>query len=1008
MMHRTTNGRYQLCHLTLAVALGLGLSSGVAIAQSNATGVIFGQAKAEPSATVHIENIDTGLTRDLSLDSSGRYRASSLPVGRYRVTLRHDGQAVSARDNVSVQLGRGVEVSFTGASTASAQNLEAIQVVASAIPAIDVSSVDNRTVLTSEQLAKVPLQRNITAAALLAPGTVSGDSRFGNLASFNGSSIAENTYYINGYNVTNPLTNFDFTSLPFDAIDQTQILSGGYGAEFGRSTGGVINITTKRGGNTWKGGAAVYWEPEALMAGPRSIYRPQVGAPDSGTLFNYNSRDTSWQTSYGAYISGPLIRDKLFIYATGEFIKQQGSRVNSITSTNGATDFDVKTPRWLGKLDWNITDNHIIELTALSDKTTEQDDFADFDYSTLTRGLGTGGGEYFKNGDKVYVGKYTGYLTDTLTLTALYGRSELEHVDVPDGVDPTCPRVIDQRGVSNPVTGCQVAGQVLVPGANDKTNGWRIDLEWQLGDHDLRGGVDTQTFDSFTGTAEAGGELWIYTTVNPDVPLGNGNNTVPGTSDVVFRQVFATGARVKTKEEAQYVEDRWQINDRWLASIGLRNEQFNNFNGDGVSYARQRHQLAPRLGVSWDVNGDSTFKIFANAGRYHLAMPNNVAVRAASGSLFETEFFSYTGMDPRTSAPLGTVQIGPTVFQNGENGSSPDPHSVAATDLKSNYQDEYILGFQKSLGSAWTFGARATYRKLRSTIDDFCDSRPFHRWAQRNGVGDALIDPAASPGAFGCFLFNPGGSNSFTVDITGDGVPENIQLTKDDLNYPPLKRAYYGLDLFLEHPFDGRWFGRIDYTFARSYGNTEGQVKSDIGQTDVSVTQDWDAPELMQFANGPLPNDRTHQLKAYGYFQMNPEWLFGASLLVSSGRPKNCIGFFLPGADGNETDPLGYGSSYFACDGKPSPRGSKGRLPWTYRLDLNAAYSPAFAHGNLTFKVDVFNLINQQRTLSIQEIHSNTPGNASSGFPVKPDYTQVLSYSDPRTVRLSVKYDFSL
>ena len=87
----------------------------------------------------------------------------------------------------------------------------------------------------------------------------------------------------------------------------------------------------------------------------------------------------------------------------------------------------------------------------------------------------------------------------------------------------------------------------------------------------------------------------------------------------------------------------------------------------------------------------------------------------------------------------------------------------------------------------------------------------------------------------------------------GNYVPFNLRkddfTSPDGVKFPDLKRSYYALDLYLEHHFADDWYGRIDYTFSRSYGNSEGQLKSDIGQLDPSVTQDWDAPEIMQYAN---------------------------------------------------------------------------------------------------------------------------------------------------------------
>ncbi|RNK56824.1 hypothetical protein C9402_12890, partial [Xanthomonas vasicola pv. vasculorum] len=81
------------------------------------------------------------------------------------------------------------------------------------------------------------------------------------------------------------------------------------------------------------------------------------------------------------------------------------------------------------------------------------------------------------------------------------------------------------------------------------------------------------------------------------------------------------------------------------------------------------------------------------------------------------------------------------------------------------------------------------------------------------------------------------------------------------------KRNYVAVDLFIEHPFDEKWYGRVDYTWSHLYGNTEGQVKSDLGQADISKTQDWDAAQLMYYAGGNLANDRRHQLKAFGAYQ---------------------------------------------------------------------------------------------------------------------------------------------
>src|SRR5690606_23866718 len=108
-------------------------------------------------------------------------------------------------------------------------------------------------------------------------------------------------------------------------------------------------------------------------------------------------------------------------------------------------------------------------------------------------------------------------------------------------------------------------------------------------------------------------------------------------------------------------------------------------------------------------------------------------------------------------------------------------------------------------------------------------------------------------------------------------------------------------------------YGKINYTWSRNFGNTEGQLASDLdtgsgGQTDVSVTQDWDLPQLMDGANGLLPNHRTHQFKIFGYYKLNEEWLFGGSSIIASGRPKNCTSYY-PSADQGLYD----GAYYYYC-----------------------------------------------------------------------------------------------
>ncbi|HTH69241.1 MAG TPA: carboxypeptidase regulatory-like domain-containing protein, partial [Rhodanobacter sp.] len=234
--------------LSLAAAITLGLYGAVAPAPVHAqatTGSIFGQAPAGSGESVLVRS-NSGVSRQVAVDANGRYTVDSLPLGDYTVTLQRDGQAIDSRSHVTMRVGAGTEVSFAGA--AGAQTLSAVTVQANALPSIDVTGVDSRTVITSQQLARLPLARSAEAIALLAPGVVEGSGLFnglsttgGSVVSLGGSSVVENAYYINGFNTTDPLSGFGGLTLPYGAIDQQEVLSGGYGAAYGRSDGGVIS-----------------------------------------------------------------------------------------------------------------------------------------------------------------------------------------------------------------------------------------------------------------------------------------------------------------------------------------------------------------------------------------------------------------------------------------------------------------------------------------------------------------------------------------------------------------------------------------------------------------------------------------------------------------------------------------------------------------------------------------------------------------------------------------------
>jgi hypothetical protein len=1029
MQPRNSN-RCRLRRSALAVALGLCMSSGAVMAQST-VGSVFGSAEA--GATVQIQNLGNGSTRSATVDQDGRYTFSSLQPGNYRVSVAENGQTITR--NVQVVGGQGSNVNLV----ASAQELGAVQVSANTLPAIDVSSVESTTVFTAEQLAKLPVARNQNAVALLAPGASSSDPSLSPIV-FNGSSAAENSYYVNGFPVTNQFQSLTYSQLPFEAIGQQEVKSGGYGAKYGYATGGVISVITKRGTNTWEGGARIDWTPESLCGHDPASYLV------NGNLVRLRDRNTSDQKTYAAWIGGPLVKDRLFMYALFQQTRTvadtylgwpNGPTPDGSPGTPAGASHDItKNPYWLVKLDWNINDNNIVEYTGFND--TSNDESAMY-YSVYGADAEGHKGDYqgtiySKTGGETHILKYTGYLTDNFTLTAQYGR--LKYARDQYGIDaqgrleaydgnvlnldqPGCPGVIDLRnavsqGLVQPIQGCSWAGGMNKRGGGDERKEGRLDLEWNVGDHDLRAGYVDDKWTTDTGQqGYEGGVLWYY--------LSNDAETLSTdpADNYALGILFNTGASVEVDQKSYYLEDYWHITDNFMAYLGVRNDSFENKNGNGETFVSQDNIWQPRLGFSWDVNGDSSFKIYGSAGLYSLPIAATVALRGASASIFEEQFWTYTGVkDDGTGAPILGDKFG-TVVINGEAGFAPPAGAVADRDLKPIQQQEFILGFDKQLWSDWTLGVRAMHRTLVNTIDDMCNWTPFYNWAVANGK-DA--DPSGPPSTMpGCWIVNPGRGAKFDIDVDGDGTLDSVTLSKNDIGLPDAKRKYDSIEVSLEKQWNAKWYLRASYVWSHNYGNTEGLVKSDFAggaQTDTGTTQDFDFPELMVGANGNLPNDRRHTFKLYGAFAPTDEWTIGANLLVQSGRPKNCFGV-LPAAEYQQGGVAPYlgGSSFLACHGEVVPRGSLGTMPILWNLDMGVTYEPHWAKG-LSLAVNVINVFNKHTPIKRYENAESARHTGPDGS-VGPDaYTLRTTYDStfgqphdwqiPRYFRFTAEYDFSL
>jgi hypothetical protein len=1056
--------RMPVRHTALAVAVAMGFGFSGHVSAQATTGTITGQAPVSAGETVQVVG-GSGFNRTVPVDKSGRY-SIDLPVGTYSVTLQQNGQAIQSKTDVTALASKSVTVDFVsaaGASAANAQNLSSVMVTANSIPPIDVSSTRESTVITSEQLKNLPLQRTGAAIALLAPGTVQGASALGNgptgepLVSFGGSSVVENAYYINGFNTTDPISGSGGITLPYGAIAQQETLTNGYGAEYGRSTGGVISQIGQSGTNTWHFGGSVLFQPSGVQGTQGNTYfmnpaiNPSVvaatGKQAPGTLLDYRNDNSQWEQVYDAYVGGPLIKDKLFFFLAAEAEHHENDNVGQVSGAGTPYEYQnsYTDPKYYAKIDWNITDSNILSFTSIKNEEQYNGSYYNYDYPSKTEGSFAGNTLSYKNSFQLNIMKFTSYITDDLTLNVLFGKMDGTYYTYqPGGVDLPNIANADQQVVNGAIPNGGVGYSnantnqfQYSPDHKSEELNLRFDLSYKLGDHTIAAGIDNQTTrDLNDGQINTGpGYQWVYYNTGNANPIAGTSPSAPpyvasAGANYVEKVIYITSTSVKVSQKAQYIKDTWQVTPNLLLDLGLRNDAFTNYNPDGQAYVNlTKPQWAPRLGFSWDILGDSSMKLFGNAGRYYLALPTGVALREASASTFTGQYYTYTGVT-NTGIPTGLTGIyscgqvcgnGAPVSVNNEYGSPLDPGTVAATNLKASYQDSFVLGFQHQFAPNWDYGVTGTWTKMKNIIDDtgmgpsaICDAL----LAQNPG----LLNQAAANGADcgpsmyvnASILINPGSTQTYKIKNLNGGYGY-ATVSPQTLGFPPAFRNYYSLETFIEHVWDGKWYAKFDYVYSKSYGTSEGPVQSNIGQggTSQSATEQWDYTQIMSNANGLQANNRKHVFKAYGTYQFLPEWSISAVLQLASGTPVSCLGLYGP----EQSNPgLAYGpGNYHWCGGNPTPTGSTGFTPWIHTLGLQLQYRPEWADKKLAFQIQVQNITNEQKlTQEVSNFGANTtPGalNAlyKSGIAVNSYETGYIGYSaveQPRTVQFGVTYDW--
>jgi outer membrane receptor protein involved in Fe transport len=952
---------------SLLLSVGLLLIAPLVFAQT--TGEILGtvsdtQGGALPGVTVEATSPNLQGARTVVTGANGSYRMPTLPPGTYRVKAVLSGFSTAEKTAI-VQLDSTATVNFTMQIT---QREEVV--VSGEAPVVDTSNTTIGSNYTAKVMEKLPLGRNYASVVQLQPGvnTDTGDLQGRGLAlSLYGSTSAENLFLIDGVNTNQVNRGVQGKIINNEFIQEVEVKTGGYQAEYGRSTGGVINVITKSGGNEFHGDVFGSYAPTSFRADQKR---------EEGDQFNLTYDDVE-TLDYGADLGGFFVKDRIWFFTAYNRGDNSQDRVPRSAQSVLGQHFreDIGYNLFSGKLTFNIAQGSTLVGTYFRDP--EHRDGAIFTPTGSDPDSFSGRRDI---GSEDYAGRFNQLFGSFGVLTLQYAKHKDRYIFKP--LDNTQVGVVDRTNAADYPFYPVFNGFGSIPGFTQHNTGDRDAYEGSFtsyfGNHELKVGGDfvenvTTAVTSYTG----GQRIRVRTcSTNPDsasyCPTGGAayTNYLGQARNVYFEHNFysdqlgsfnpiaATTTAPPSELWSAYLQDTWRITPRLTLNAGVRYDVQEIQNADEITTIDLDDQWSPRAGLIYDWKGDGSTKLFASYGRFYYALPNDLNVRIY-GSQFSTTTWNCDGPDsPNGAMPPGgtSAEHDPSCVPNRDplfqGGASFQP---VDKDLNGMYQDEFTLGVEMALTPTFAVGLKGMYRDLGNVIEDRCDL----------DYNDVEINREAS-----CALINPGsgerwaGGNSvedfpwcdhagsdFVSPTAGQCFPDGAP------QVPDAKREFKGIEFTARKTFTQNLWAQFSYLWSELRGNYDGAVRVASGQTDPGINADYDYPLFSVNADGRLYLDRPHQLRLDTVYTAPFGLSVGLGAYYRSGAPVSRYGWynvFYP----NLLHLLTRGEDTAVSDG---------RLPATYEANISLGYTFNFGRVSVTPTLYVFNLLDRQATTDVEE-----------------------------------------
>jgi hypothetical protein len=952
-----------------------------------------------PGATVKVEG--AAFVRTATTDSEGFYRMQQVPPGLYKINVTAPSFTSANIEGVAVVLGKTTPVDL---SLKVGNVTEQVVITSDNVARIDPTDNKIQTNITTQTIEALPKGNNLTSLLKIAPAArpeaMSGSSTAGTSGGIqvDGASGSENSFIIDGQEVSNFRTGMlnVNNNLPFQFVQEIQIKTSGFEAEYGGATGGVINVVTKGGANQFHGEAGYQFEPNQLWASPRPIlnsFRNGAGA----TFYQKNdyiqNKKDDFTNHFPSFaLGGPIKHDRLWFFTSYAPQIFNTTRVTNYFTQSGTTNGAIvpnaslqsqtyhqsfRQEYWQNRLDaapfntlrlsatylWNpIIQNGLLPQNSIViNGVPASVNFGGSIGTLVGSDLAErqGGRQNSNNVTTQAVWTPTSKLVATFRFSRGFLNEKLNSYFIPQQTRFVC------GGTSVPANAaCGLGFQNISNNDNiffdaSVRRNFEGDVSYLAnnlaGRHEFKGGYQNTKVTNSVSTGYI-----PYGIVQ--LSYGQTINSLTGRSDPVnpnaigagYVQRFGRTGKASNQAHSIYVQDRWQPITRLSLNLGVRFEKENlpSFNGFAppINFG-WGDKIVPRLGVAFDLTGDGKSKIFASYGQFTDRLKFELPRGSFGGEFYRRDFFEITADHPEyTYYTLARI-----VGSNADvlNGQCPIPGSTGLTRCQYDYRVA-SNNPDATIGDGKVDPGLHPFRQAEFTIG-------FERELSNNFLLSArysyknLLWAIEDAG-----FLNAQGSEAYIIGNPGSGLHAQ---TARDFGYTKTakpQRRYDALEIKLDRRFSKSYFFNAAYTYSRLYGNYGGLASSDeSGRTSPGVNRYFDLPHIGFTAvgnpdNGRLPTDRPHVFNASGAYSFNwfnkfkgNETRFGLFTTIQSGTPLTSYYTFL-------AESILFG------------RGDLGRAPVFTQSDFDIRHIYRVRESKtLEFDFNVINLFNEANTLTV-------------------------------------------